>query len=83
MTLSRLLTMWIVFVAECGKYMPADEAVNAYYMSKEYLIQEGSNWNADSSMIVYCYEYIELQQRIMNYLVTPGQGDTIIPSNII
>ena len=65
-----------IVVAECGKYFPPDEAVNAYYVSRAVT-------GTDSSVILYCYELIEAQYDIMKYLVTPGQGDRIIPSHVI
>ena len=74
-----------IVVAECSQpvgTLPPDEAVNAYYMPKEYLHEIGYT-DAEGRMIVYCYEYMDMQQKIMEALVTPGQGDTIIHSNII
>ena len=65
-----------IVVTECAKFMPSDKAANAFYASRALT-------GTDVSVIVYCYELIEVHYEIMEYLVTPGQGDRILPSNVI
>ena len=46
-------------VAECGKFLPSDRAVNAYYSPSE-------------KVIIYCYELIAFQYEVMDYLRLHG-----------
>ena len=46
-------------VAECGKFLPSDRTVNAYYSPSE-------------KEIIYCYELIAAQYKVMDYLQLHG-----------